>query len=608
MYETEANARREPSSTIPRDVLAEFGALEAIVIERTALPWSEHCTECVWPTCYSSCDIYEPREDGRCRRFVDGMVRIDCAESLNGYLLKITFKRWAKLWAPGNLALNAVETVRRREARDYMIGKRLAKAPLPRTVRGFAARKRYSLKKKAAHAAHPAQVPPDSFLVESYNPETEAVGLSLTVRAASGLVTIPFQRLIEVQPGFNRVRIPYSEIASLINISEPFNVELVPNSRNNQVTLIFGVMDFVRETPARVAVAPAGLQRSPQKVKCVVWDLDRTLWDGVLIEDGPDKISLKAGMKQILKELDRRGILLSVASKNNAEDATSALQRTGVADLFLAPQISWGPKSEALQRIAHALNIGIDTLLFVDDSAFEREEVSTAFPEVRTIDAADYRAVLNLEDCQVPITTESQSRRKMYKLEAERNSAAAGFSGDYQAFLRHCDIRVSISRLTGDTLERVHELTQRTNQMNFSGTRYDRQMLRTIMSTPWLDTFVIDVEDRFGTYGTVGFSLVDSRAALVTDLMFSCRVQSKRVEHAVLAWLIQQYRDEGTRDVCALYRRTPRNAQAGAVFEDLGMQEISSDNGVARLAFPKEQTPPEDGLITILVKDTCSVA
>src|ERR1700742_5408988 len=108
MYETEANVRTESSAQLPPDVIASFGELRGKVVARTVLPWSEHCTECAWPTCYTTCDMYSPREDGRCRRFVDGMVRIDCPTAFNGYLIKIRFKQWGKLWTPGNLNLHSI--------------------------------------------------------------------------------------------------------------------------------------------------------------------------------------------------------------------------------------------------------------------------------------------------------------------------------------------------------------------------------------------------------------------------------------------------------------------------------------------------------------------
>src|SRR5579863_1137901 len=130
MYETEANISIEQPCQIPSEVIRSFGELSGQVVSRTVLPWSEHCTECVWPTCYSSCDLYSPRQDGRCRRFVDGMVRVEIPSAVNGYLVKIRFKRWGKLWTPGNVHLRPADKARRIERRDYNIGTVLYQLPI----------------------------------------------------------------------------------------------------------------------------------------------------------------------------------------------------------------------------------------------------------------------------------------------------------------------------------------------------------------------------------------------------------------------------------------------------------------------------------------------
>jgi FkbH-like protein len=148
----------------------------------------------------------------------------------------------------------------------------------------------------------------------------------------------------------------------------------------------------------------------------------------------------------------------------------------------------------------------------------------------------------------------------------------------------------------------VHELTQRTNQMNFSGNRYDRDVLKTVLATSHLDTYVLNCEDRFGSYGVVGFSIVDRGEPRMKDLMFSCRVQSKRVEHAFLAHVMKTYIKESGKDFWANYRKTPRNAPSGKVFADLGMEEVSTAEGVTSLVFPREREVPEDGLIRIVVQ------
>jgi FkbH-like protein len=608
MYETEANRYKESSDQIPAEVIAQFGELKRAPIERTVLPWSEHCTECVWPTCYSTCDLYSAREDGKCRRFVDGMVRIDCPEALNSYVLKITFKRWGKLWTPGNLRLRSAEDALAIERRDYRIGTFLYQLPAPASVKGIVTGKRYGLKKRLAYRAITSELVPSSFLLECYNPGTRSVPLSLTIRSINEKAKIPFQKLIELKPGFERIRVPYAEIARVLDVTAPFNVELVPNNDINEVTLFFGLMDFVREVPVAQTNSESRSTDGSKKVKCVVWDLDNTLWDGILVEDGVDRLALKPGIRQVIDKLDQRGILQSVASKNNPDEALAVLKKFEIDEYFLSPQISWLPKSDAVRAIARELNIGLDTLLFVDDSEFELRQVGAALREVRTLNSTRYLEIADLEECQVPVTEESRNRRKMYRVETQRRDAVEKFADDYMAFLRHCEIRMNIRPMIEENLERVHELTQRTNQMNFSGNRYDRSVLKQILSTSHLDTYVLDVEDRFGTYGVVGFCIVDNRVPLMTDLMFSCRIQSKRIEHAFLAYLIRKYAANTGKEFWANYRKTPRNAPSGQVFSDIGMQEFENKDGVCRLVFPKDRVVPDDGVVKITEHETVPVA
>jgi FkbH-like protein len=408
---------------------------------------------------------------------------------------------------------------------------------------------------------------------------------------------IPFQKLIDVNPGFNRISIPFEELAGVMDLRSPFSAHITPNEVEDGSTLYFGLVDFVRGSPVK---SPARKNLDAVKtLKCVVWDLDHTLWDGVLVEDGPEKLKLKPGVVEVIQELDRRGILQSVASKNDPEEALRVLRSHALEEYFLYPKISWEPKSDAIAAIARDLNIGMDTILFVDDSEFERQEVMSACPGVRVLDARLFRSLPDREECQVPVTGESAARRKMYQVEGSRQKVAESFGSDYMTFLSHCEIRLKITPLSEENLERVHELTQRTNQMNFSGNRYDRNVLHAIIGKPHLDTYVIACEDRFGSYGVVGFSIVDSREPRMTDLMFSCRIQSKRVEHAFLSFLIRKYRTRAAQDFLANYKKTSRNAPAGRVFPDLQMREIENQDGVSVWVFPKDQTPLDDGLVLI---------
>jgi FkbH-like protein len=605
MYETEANGKKESFDQIPSEIAAQFRELKGMVLERTVLPWSEHCTECVWPTCYTTCDLYSPREDGRCRRFSDGMVRIDCPEAPNAYLLKIRFKRWGKLWTPGNIHLRSVDDALKLERRDYRIGSALYQLPMVAPVKNFAIQKRYSIKKRTAYHASVGESCPTSFVLECYNPSPKVVRLSLTMRSIDGQVKIPFQRLIELSSGFHRIRVSYEEITSFLDLRSPFSIDLAPNEDQIETTLYFGVMEFVREASSSEKATPEKRKsQEPTKIKCLVWDLDNTLWDGILVEDGPTKLRLKPEIVQIIKKLDERGILHSIVSKNNRDEVLNVLKTFGIDEYFLCPQISWQPKSEGIQAIARQLNIGIDSLLFVDDSEFELQQVKAVHSEVRVLNADRYLEIADMEVCQVPVSAESRERRKLYQVDSQRQNVAGNFGDDYISFLRYCNIRLNIHPMTEENLIRVHELTQRTNQMNFSGNRYEKSVLERILSTPFLDTYVLDVEDRFGSYGVVGFCIVDSRVPLMTDLMFSCRVQSKRVEHAFLAHIIRKYVAMTGKDFYANYRKTPRNAPSGQVFSDLLLQEAAIDDGLSRLVFPNNREVPEDGIIEVVVHDS----
>jgi FkbH-like protein len=530
------------------------------------------------------------------------MVRIEAPSAANSYLLKIRFKRWGKLWTPGNLRLHSAGKAERLEKRDYRIGSTLQRLPVPSLIKITAATQRYAFKKRMANTASNGQELPACFLVECYNPESHNVQLSLTMRTTDEHSRMPYQELIHLTPGFHRIRVPMEEITRFIDVGQPFEIDLIPNDEVGETTLYFGLMEFVTE------VAESKKLESEKKIKCVVWDLDNTLWDGVLVEDAVERLRLKVDVADVIQELDRRGILHSIASKNNREDALQAVKRFQLDEYFLCPQISWQPKSQAIKAIAQQLNIGMDSILFIDDSEFELREVKAACPGVQVLAAERYRDLPEMNECKVPSTTESRERRKLYQVEANRQTVAQSFSNDYMAFLRHCQIRVTVRPMTEENLERVHELTQRTNQMNFSGNRYDRDVLRKLLSSPDLDTFVLSCEDRFGSYGVIGFSIVDRREPRMTDLMFSCRIQSKRVEHAFLACVIRRYIAEAGKDFYANYRKTPRNAPSGEVFHDLSMEEMETRDGVQSLRFRKGREVPEDGVIEVVLQDTMVVA
>lgn len=595
MYEAEVNDIFEPIGSIPAAIQNRFAEYRREISARTTLPWGEHCTECNWPTCYTSCELYSPRTDGACRQFLNGMVRIDYAEGVNPYLLKLQFKQWAKLWTVGNLELQDPSVAARREKLNMAIGALGRKLTLPRPLRRRVLGKINYLRRTSAEKRKERGIP-DYFVLECYNPEPKQLELTLTVRRREQPGHPQFQRKLRATPGFTRARVVFGEMATAVDMSQAFEVEIVPNDAGGSV-LYLGLADFVKE---RRDLFRPGTPSPPRKLwKCIVWDLDNTLWDGILVEDGVSGIRLRSGVLDVIKETDRRGILHSIASKNNPEEAMTVLRQLGIDRSFLHPQIRWQPKSQSLVQIAQRLNIGVETIAFVDDQEFEREEVRSAMPDVATIDAAHYATIPERPECCVPVTEESRNRRLMYREQQKRKETETAYAGDYLKFLRDCQLTIDMSRLKQENVERVYELAQRTNQMNFSGNRYPRERLKEIMDTRGLDTYVLKCTDRFGSYGVVGFAVVETSEPRLLDLMFSCRIQGKRVEHAFLSALLQRFVAGQRLDFHANYRKTPKNTPAGRVFEELGFETCGENDGVSSLVFRRGREIPDDKIILI---------
>ncbi|MBK8906616.1 MAG: HAD-IIIC family phosphatase [Rhodospirillales bacterium] len=329
---------------------------------------------------------------------------------------------------------------------------------------------------------------------------------------------------------------------------------------------MFLACDFVIED-GREAAAPG----VANQVKCVVFDLDDTLWTGVLLHG--DRPRLRPGVERVLRELDRRGILLSLASKNDYGSAWEQLIRMGLDDLFLHPQIGWQPKSIGIARIADHLNLGLDAFAFVDDNPFERAEVAAACPEVVAFDAAEMEAILDHPRFRGSDSVDAARRRQYYRDEMARNAVRKQSSHDYGAFLRSCDIELSARTFASKDLDRTAELIQRTNQLNFSGRHYGRDDILRLVRDSCFRICVMTCRDRFGDYGTIGVAVVARLGATlrIEDLMLSCRVQGRGLERAVFAHLITSTAPRPER-LWVRFRPTARNAPARQALEDLGFR------------------------------------
>lgn len=298
-----------------------------------------------------------------------------------------------------------------------------------------------------------------------------------------------------------------------------------------------------------VVAAAEKAEKSKQKsIKCVVWDLDNTLWDGILLED--ERVTLKSHVVEVIKTLDSRGILNSIASRNDYDVAMKRLNELGISEYFIYAQINWNAKSESIKTIAKLINIGIDTFAFVDDQPFERDEVAFSIPDVLCIDALDAAKIVDMPEMQPRfITDDSRLRRQMYQSDIARNEAEETFTGSNEDFLATLNMVFTIAPAGEDDLQRAEELTVRTHQLNTTGYTYSYEELNEFRQSPDHKLFIASLDDKFGTYGKIGLMLLECGAEIWTLklLLMSCRVMSRGVGTIMMNYILKLAKEANVR-------------------------------------------------------------
>lgn len=325
------------------------------------------------------------------------------------------------------------------------------------------------------------------------------------------------------------------------------------------------------------------VKNKERKIKCVVWDLDNTIWNGVLVEDG--NVTLRPGVEDILRTLDSRGILQSVASKNDHDMAMDKLKEFGLDEYFIYPQIHWNPKSSSIKTIAQSINIGIDTLAFIDDQAFEREEVNYSNPEVLCIDAGELDKLLDMPEMNPKfITKDSKLRRRMYMSDIERNKNEQSFEGTQEEFLETLNMVFTVSPVGEGDLQRAEELTVRTHQLNATGYTYSYEELDNFRKSDKHKLFIAGLEDKYGTYGKIGLVLVECEEDVWTLklLLMSCRVMSRGVGTVMMSYIMGLAKEANVR-FRAEFVPTDRNRMMYITYKFANFKEIEEKDGLVIL-------------------------
>ena len=328
--------------------------------------------------------------------------------------------------------------------------------------------------------------------------------------------------------------------------------------------------------------------------KCLVLDLDNTLWGGVVGDDGPAALRIGEGdaegeafkaFQQYLLELKDRGVLLAVCSKNEQDIAEAAIEQIPEMVLrrsdFAAFVANWDPKSRNIEDIAQRLNLGLDALVFVDDNPAEREEVRRALPTVRVLelteDPADYPALLDRSGWleTTAFSKEDRERSRLYS-DNQRREEARARTGDYDDYLRSLNQQAVIRPFEERYLDRITQLTNKTNQFNLTTQRMSRSDLEARGSSSDYLTAYVRLTDRFGDNGLVSVFVGHRRAeVLEIDLwLMSCRVFGRGVERSLLNHVVDRCRAVGVEWIRGTYIPTERNGLVKDLYARLGFSEI----------------------------------
>jgi FkbH-like protein len=329
----------------------------------------------------------------------------------------------------------------------------------------------------------------------------------------------------------------------------------------------------------------------------LVLDLDNTLWGGILGEDGMEGIQIGntypgnafLDFQNNLLELSKNGVILTACSKNNEQDVMEAWNKNPFLQIkkeqLAAWRINWNNKADNIAELAQELNIGLDSMVFIDDNPTERELIKQVFPMVETPEfpkqpymlpeffekiCADYFQIYKL-------TGEDKEKLEQYKANAERTSFQKSFIS-FDDYLKSLEIILDIQELNSMNLSRIAQMTQKTNQFNLTTKRYTEEDITTF-AAQGAKIFCISVSDKFGDSGITGAAIItvdnENRSADIDSFLLSCRILGKNIETTFLKYVLQQLKENGILHLTAAFIPTAKNIQVLDFYEKNGFELVS---------------------------------
>lgn len=362
-------------------------------------------------------------------------------------------------------------------------------------------------------------------------------------------------------------------------------------------------------------ISPMLLKVTGKAKKAVIFDCDNTLWKGILGEDGFDGIdmsehskigSLYHQVQNMAVWLSKHGILIGLCSKNNPEDVADVIARHADMalkdDNIVISEVNWNDKASNLRAIAEDLNIGLDSLVFVDDSNFEINLIREQLPQVlcMQVPEAIYEYPQRLLDIINTYFFFSDSKADLdktnqYKQQAQRNQQKSKFS-DITDYLKSLEMEVSFGTDKPEETERVAQLTQKTNQLNLCTNRYTLAQIEAIKDSSTQSYLSLSVRDKFGDSGLTGVAIVsyDSNKGKIDDLLMSCRIMGRNIEFVFIDYIVNFLKDHGCTTIEANYIPTQKNKPVIDFYEKCGFPLVEEKDGSKQYIIKKDDYKNQD--------------
>jgi len=336
-------------------------------------------------------------------------------------------------------------------------------------------------------------------------------------------------------------------------------------------------------------IKPIFLSTTGKIKKALILDCDNTLWKGVLGEDGFDNIKIYCEIQYLILHLAKKGVIICLCSKNNPQDVDNVLENHPDMILrdehIIVKKVNWNDKVSNLKSIAQDLNIGLDSLVFIDDSSFEIELIKKELPAIQTfqVPRKEYEYGLMMREVSnlfysLSQTKEDVQKVKIYKEQLQRSEDKERI-GNIEDYLRSLSLVITVHVDDLSQVSRIAQMTQKTNQFNLTTKRYTENDIKRLIEDEFKTVISISVNDKYGDSGVTGLAILDSDKSAIDTMLLSCRVLGRNIEYKFMDIIIDFAKNKDLRVLNSQYIKTIKNQQVSIFYERCGFIKVGEVNG-----------------------------